>query len=106
MTDCWLARFAPEVPCDGPEDPVHLLPKQRIKREVSHDQRIVWHPATFVRACRRHHGMLDVERTLRIPRSEAITEASPRSPRPRLAREFGLEWSLDRDYGPLGSGDG
>jgi hypothetical protein len=93
MTDCWLARFAPDVPCDGPEDFAHLIGKQRIKREVSHDQRIVWHPATFVRACRRHHGMLDVERTLRIPRSEipAITEA--------FAREFGLEWSLDRDYG-------
>lgn len=93
MSDCWLARFAPEVPCDGPEDFAHLISKQRIKREVSHDQRIVWHPATFVRACRRHHGMLDVERTLRIPRSEipAITEV--------FAREFGLEWSLDRDYG-------
>jgi hypothetical protein len=98
--DCWLARFAPEVPCDGPEDFAHLIAKQRIKRQVSRDQRIVWHPATFVRACRRHHGMLDVERTLRVPRSEipAATEA--------FAREFGLEWSLDRDYGPLGSRDG
>jgi hypothetical protein len=55
VTDCWLARFAPEVPCDGPEDFAHLIAKQRIKREVSHDQRIVWHPATFVRAVLEAH---------------------------------------------------
>jgi hypothetical protein len=41
-----------------------------------------------------HHGMLDYARTLRIPRHVLPPELE------EFAVEYGLEWSLERDYGP------
>jgi hypothetical protein len=91
---CWLARFNPSVPCDGPMDRAHLLAKQSLKREVSADPRLVWHPSLWVWACRRHHVDLD-NHVFRIGRGD-LPEAT------ELAAEIlGLGWLLDREYGPL-----
>jgi hypothetical protein len=89
---CFFARFSDE-PCDGPTDKAHLIPKQRIKREVSDDPRLVWHPSVWVHACRRHHADFD-NHVFRIARSDlpAVTEAA--------AKVLGMEWSLVSDYGP------
>lgn len=74
-------------------DRVHLVPAQLVKREISKDPEIVWHPALLVAGCRRHHGQLDTERTLKIPRS-ALPEALE-----EFAKVFGLQWWISREYG-------
>lgn len=91
---CWLARFAPSVPCDGPMDKAHLIRKATLKREVSDDPRLVWHPSLWVWACRRHHGDFD-NRVFSVAREEMpeVLEAS--------AVVLGLGWLLDREYGPV-----
>lgn len=82
-------------------DPVHLIPKQRIRRELrSRYPRLdeqtllnaVWHESMWVRGCRHHHNELDVSRKLRIPASEIPLKTRV------VARLFGVEWSLDLDY--------
>ena len=97
---CQLARFS-DTPCDGELVRVHLIPRQRLRKEL--DPALVswaihW-PATWVWGCGGptgiggHHGELDHSRTLRIPRAAL----------PPLLEEFaetyGLTWWLDREYG-------
>jgi hypothetical protein len=110
------------VPCDGPLDAAHLIRAQKIRHafpfgawrwpsgewtpivraEEMHGlegaverrtlDELVYDPSIGVPACRRHHGMLDTARTLRIPREalpEGVTE---------FARAFGLLWWLDTEY--------
>jgi len=132
---CWLARFGPDVPCDGRLVKAHLIPKQRIKRDFPHgawlypdgttdkvllrqrvqlapnaegaldarwlkQDELVWDERVWVPACGGptgiggHHGMLD-GRNLRVPRA-ALPEGVE-----AYAAEYGLTWSLDRDYGLL-----
>lgn len=61
--------------------------------------RVLWDERVVVPMCGGatgiggHHGALDYARTLRIPR-----ELLPHGVED-FAREFGLVWSLDRDYG-------
>ena len=94
LADCFLARFAPQVPCDGPTDFCHLIPKQVLKREIATDDPdVIWHPSTYVPGCRRHHNMLDVERTLKIPRSELPWKMIA------FCEAFGLMWWVEREYG-------
>jgi hypothetical protein len=74
-------------------DHVHLIPRQLIRREVSDRREVLWHPATWVWACRRHHGALDVERSIRLSLDDI----------PGVTHEFahitGLDWYLTREYG-------
>lgn len=96
--NCWLAQFS-EVPCDGQLVRAHLIPKQRIKREVvEHLDLVVWDPRVLVPACGGptgiggHHGMLDGKQ-LSVPRSALPVGLEA------FAAEHGLSWSLDRDFG-------
>lgn len=103
--NCWLAQFS-ERPCEGQLIRAHLIPKQRIRRELRgrHDlgydglDAAIWDPRVWVPACggptgcSGHHGVFD-GRQLYVPRwalPEGVEE---------YAREYGLVWSLDRDYG-------
>lgn len=98
---CWLATFGvgengdPLPACDGDLVRCHLIPKQVIRREGGS----VWDSRSWVWGCgglqgnSGHHGMLDVSRTLRLPRGAlpgAVEE---------LAEELGLVWWLTRTYG-------
>lgn len=110
---CWLAQFS-AVPCDGRLVKAHLIPKQRIRREVTSRRgvavdvparavlySILWDERCWIPACGGptgiggHHGMLD-GRVLAVPRG-ALPDGLE-----AYAVEHGLAWSLDRDYGPLG----
>lgn len=85
--------------CDGRLVRAHLIPKRLIKRSGG----AVWDRRAWVWACGGpmgnggHHGMLDASRTLRLPRG-AIPAGTE-----ELAIELGLEWFLDKEYGPLAS---
>ena len=101
MKGCFLARFS-DRPCEGRLIRAHLIPRQLINREVPFEIRdlAIQHPGSWVAACggvmgnAGHHGMLDASRTLRVPR-EALPEQTE-----ELAVLLGLEWWLDREYGP------
>jgi hypothetical protein len=98
---CQLARFS-DTPCDGELVRVHLIPKQRLRKELPPEsyQAAVIHPAVWVWACGGptgiggHHGELDYSRKLRVPREALppLTEA--------WAAFHGLTWWLTREYGP------
>jgi hypothetical protein len=126
INGCWLARFS-EVPCDGRLIRAHLVSKGRIKREFPHgavyslsDRRwvrdapperrtvlsaprmsldcILWDERVWVPACggptgcSGHHGAFD-QKQLYVPRWALPAGVED------YAREYGLVWSLDRDYG-------
>lgn len=121
---CWFAGREEAGPCDGVLIRAHLVPKQRIRRELdsrrarlrregverlggllvipeSMEDGVVWDRRAWVPMCggimgnAGHHGAFD-HRQLRIARGDlpAVVE--------EFAAEFGLEWSLERDYGPKG----
>lgn len=105
---CWLAQFAPDVPCDGRMEKAHLIRAQVIRRElIRHHERaplrkperdaLLWAPGVWRPACHLHHGMLDQAKTLRIPRSALPAETEA------WAAEHGLEWWLDHEFGPVES---
>lgn len=83
--------------CLGCIDFCHLIPKQRIKRELRHVhdwdtlQLIVWDPRVTVPGCRKHHGELDnyIHRLRRDELPPFVWD---------YAREHNLEWSLERDF--------
>lgn len=100
--ECWLAQFS-DAPCDGELVAAHLIPKQRIKRELRGYmpvalKLIVWDERVWVPVCGGptgiggHHGMLD-GRSLLVPRSALPAGLE------EFAQEYGLVWSLDRDFG-------
>jgi hypothetical protein len=98
VTVCFLAQFA-DTPCHGHLDAAHLIPKQRIRRELKSRgmdaaaiREVIWHPSVLVPGCRRHHGDFDVARTLRVPR-EALPPAVF-----AWAEQWELMWSIDRDF--------
>lgn len=84
-------------PCEGRMDAAHLIPKQRIKRELKGHytepelQAIVWDRRVLIDACRRHHHQLD-NYIHRLRRDELPVELTA------YAREYHLVWSLIRDY--------
>lgn len=98
--------FAHRGDCDGRLVKAHLIPKQRIKREfpkslenldIPTRLEILWDPRCWTWMCGGptglggHHGAFDAKQ-IRIRRShlpEGVEE---------FAAEYGLEWSLERDY--------
>lgn len=116
---CWLARYAPDVPCEGRLVRAHLIPRQLLYREVWRQRdRInklleasgrpplprrrsdfIWDPAVWVWACGGpvgnggHHGMLDHSRTLRVPLEDLPARTV------QAAARMGLWWWLEREYG-------
>jgi hypothetical protein len=57
MTPCWLQQFS-LAPCDGPMDPAHLVPKQRLRNAgINPEDR--WDRRAIVAACRAHHHLFD-----------------------------------------------
>jgi hypothetical protein len=100
---CWFAQNVIGCgPCDGRLVRCHLIPKQLLKREAASRHRVsganderVW-----VWGCGGpmgnggHHGQLDHSRTLRIHRDVLPPGLE------EFAREWNLEWWLDREYGP------
>lgn len=93
VPECFLAQFAPEVPCAGRMEKAHLIRAQTIRREVSRARLVVWDPRVWRPACFRHHVMLDQTKTLVVPRSAIPAETE------QWARENGLAWWLERTYG-------
>jgi hypothetical protein len=115
---CLLARFAPDVPCDGQLVRCHLISKQVLRREVwprRAELAEAWEqygwgsfprslrelcemPATWVPGCGGlcgcdgHHGMLDRSRKLRIPFEELPSGTV------RFAEWLGLMPWLEREY--------
>jgi hypothetical protein len=82
-------------------DRCHLIPAQRIRREIGREtweqhrfaaNQYIWHPDVWVWGCRAHHSAFDAKilnvQRLHLPRRVE-----------RFAEAFGLGWSLDADYG-------
>lgn len=94
---CWFADLPGAGPCDGVLRKCHLIPKQKIKREVG--KAAMWDERVWVWGCGGptgiggHHGMLDYSRKLRVPR-DRLPEAVE-----AFAEQHGLGWWLDREYG-------
>lgn len=89
---CWFAHLGPcELRPDGKFDRMHLIPAQRLRRAgltktQAQDPR-------FIRpGCRKHHHQFDQKR-IRVQRVEIPRETE------EAAEEYGVSWSLDRDYG-------
>ena len=119
MPECFFAHLGG---CEGRLVKAHLIPKQRIKAAYSSaasraravslvpleapmqaliDRRsedVIWDPRVWVPMCGGltgiggHHGAFDAKQ-IRLRRDE-LPEGLE-----EFAREYGLEWSLDRDYG-------
>jgi hypothetical protein len=99
---CWFEYLGG---CDGRLVKAHLIPKQRIKREVRVPvtvgygiNEVVWDERCWTWMCGGptgiggHHGAFDAKQ-IRI---------QPWDLPPSLleyAQEYGLEWCLERDYG-------
>lgn len=100
---CYLARFGvmendeSMSRCSGKLRRCHLIKAQYLE-QIGHDP---WDSRAWVWGCggpfygnAGHHGQMDDGlRRLRLPRS-AIPEGTE-----ELARELGIEWLLDREYG-------
>lgn len=103
---CWVAERAAKIggvgPCDGRLIRAHLIPKQVLTREIKPvcPRAVLWDPRVWVPMCGGptgiggHHGRVD-GRQLAIPRRLLPPELE------EFAREHGLEWRLDHDYGGL-----
>lgn len=89
---CWF-RGIKEHECDGPLDRAHLIPKQRMRIKNLPDE-VVWDKRCWVWACRRSHTMFD-HIGIDLKRSQLPDGVE------EFALEYGLGWSLDRDYGRL-----
>jgi hypothetical protein len=94
--ECQLARFA-DTPCSGRLVCAHLIPRQVLRREGY--ARLIHDPRTFVMACGGptgiggHHGELDGY-DLAVPRWALPPGLED------LAQAIGMDWFLDRRYGP------
>jgi hypothetical protein len=117
MSACWLAQFA-DTPCDGRPVKAHLIPRQLLAREFPDGftvedelgeytvplDALIENPSTWVWACGGpmgnggHHGMLDSRsghaNVLRVPRAMLPRRVE------WFAADVGLDWWLDREYGP------
>jgi len=109
--------------CDGRTDRVHLIPQRQIKTTYPHgawrilerayttwlpirrNQEIMEgveirelvdlldDPRIIRNGCRRHHGLLDNARKLKIGREDLPESVE------EFAEEFGFKWWLDNEYG-------
>lgn len=90
---------APKSGCDGPLDAHHLIKKQRIRVHVSTLEeperlRAMYDPRIGIPVCRRHHH--ELEHGFKPMFYEDLPQAAI-----EYARDWGLEWSLDRDFPSL-----
>ena len=99
--ECFLAAFT-DTPCGGRMERAHLIPKQLIRRElrtlgIPRDEitAAVWDERAWRPACRYHHRHMDMVRDLRIPREGIPADTE------QYAAQYGIEWWLTREYGPL-----
>jgi hypothetical protein len=100
MPECFFKHLGG---CDGQLVKAHLIPKQRIKRETligatkTQMAEVVWDPRCWVYMCGGptgiggHHGAFDAKQ-IRLNYVELPTAVK------EYAEEYGLEWSLERDY--------
>jgi hypothetical protein len=104
MARCWFADLPGAGACDGKLVRVHLVPRQFLRRELNASRRVQSDPRVWVWGCGGptgiggHHGKLDYSRTLRVPRHRLPADLEA------FTAELGLEWWLDREYGPVVSG--
>lgn len=103
--ECWVAGLPGQsaAACSGPLDAMHLIGKSRIRDERSARRLefkvgpelpadVEWDPRLGKIGCRFHHQRLD-GRALHLPRAwlpPAVEE---------WADEYGMTWSLARDFG-------
>lgn len=77
--------------CEGPVQAAHIIPKQTL-RKMRFTPEVVWDPRNGIGACYKAHR-----------RSDAALERFPVEYIPaeawQFARELGLEWKLERQYG-------
>lgn len=107
VTRCWFARELdlPAGSCDGELVKAHLLPKEKIRRELASrrmtpEQRsaAVWDPRVWRPACGGpmgnggHHGQFD-SWALSVPREKVPAELV------QWAEEHGLAWMIDWRFG-------
>jgi hypothetical protein len=118
---CFFARWPGAGPCDGELIRAHLISRRQIRKAVRarvmrealatmtrkaaraladrEVARACEDPRSWVACCggpmgnAGHHGMLDVARTLRIPRDRLPAGVE------EFAAELGLDCWLDREYG-------
>ncbi len=94
MPDCFLAKFAPETPCEGRLVRCHLIAKQTLRKEALPGSYRTWvWGCGGIMGNAGHHGMLDHSRTLRVPREALPADVE------EFAADHGLGWYLDREYG-------
>jgi hypothetical protein len=95
---CWMADVVRHK-CDGPIDPAHLLPKQRLKHIASARYpgdrpkmlELVWSPDNGIPLCRAAHHKLD-NGFIRLYWHQLPPEAV------RFAQEWDLEWEMEQVY--------
>ena len=94
---CWFRQITPHQ-CDGPIDPCHLIPKQRLKniakqKDYNEDETLalVWDPDNGVPGCRALHHKLD-NGFIRI-----YWDQLPASVKD-FALGWDLEWELEQIY--------
>lgn len=107
MTGCWFARELglPAGSCDGELVRAHLLPKEKIRREIARRpmppalrRETVWDPRLLVPACGGpmgnggHHGQFD-SWALSVPREKVPAGLV------QWAEEHGLAWMIDWRFG-------
>jgi hypothetical protein len=104
MPECFFAHLGG---CEGRLVKAHLIPKQRIKREAFYrfkedwgHKRLrehIWDPRCWAWMCGGptgiggHHGQFDAKQ-IRLNYVELPSGVK------EFAEEYGLEWSLERDY--------
>lgn len=94
---CWLRQITPHE-CDGPIDPCHLMPKQRLKMLANrrgYDEaktlEMVWDPRNGVPGCRAYHHRLD-NGFIRIYWPQLPAHAL------NFAADWDLEWEMEQQF--------
>lgn len=113
---CWLAAHGIHEsgtmpPCDGRMARVHLIPQTILKRTDAvrsgglalFDPRLWRWACGGIMGCTGHHGMFDMQKTLRVPFEALDDELLD------LAESIGVGWWIERSYLPksayaMGSG--
>lgn len=91
-TPCFFEPISSD-PCGGRMDRAHLIPAQRL-RALGFTPAQIWDRRVWVPSCRDHHHLFD-QGFLRLSRHQLPAALLA------YAHDHGIEWSLDRDYGPL-----
>jgi hypothetical protein len=89
--ECWFADLGQ---CDGQLQRAHWIPKQRMKQRGIRSQDVIWDERCWSFMCERCHHRFD-KGFLSVKREELPFAIEG------FAVDHGLEFSLDRDFGPL-----